>query len=345
MNIARSPNQGTRVKPISRSTQNRTPVAQTVPSSSWQLPPCPRVCTVSPTAVRPSHVSEGGDAGSIREASLRRRRSVDDALARVRETLLEVLEDSPAPLSAADGLFTTVFGDPGPSEARQQNTRRGTSEAVKCPPSICGTIPVIETLPEPRLRPGVEVGVEAGLDDQPRLDARRQLISDELDSIFERIETRWLDICARLRKDLGRKYGQFVNDCKSCLETESSDSTRQLLRREMAEARRDLLAEMEEEFRERCGAFDVWRRKYLNQELEASRVAAQEPYHVLATVLRYEILDSMPQLEELTRARAAQLWKEMMEQRELGDACLELEPLKYCGSSQREAGGNELDIK
>ncbi|CAN7937373.1 unnamed protein product [Ixodes hexagonus] len=336
MNITTTPNH--RVKPTNRSGHSPSSVARTAPISPWQPAPCAPVCSVGPTTIRPGRIPEGGDAGLQLDASLRRRRSVDEALARVRETLLEVLEDSPAPLSATDGLFKTVFSDPGPSGGSQQDSCRGANKTTS-PPPICGAAsrPVFETIPEPRFRPGVEVGD----DDHPRLDARRQLISDELDTIFERIETRWLDMCARLRRDLGRRYGQFVDDCMSCLETETDASESQLLRREMSEARRDLVAQLEEEFRERCNAFDVWRRTYLNQELEASRASPQEPYHVLATVLRYEILDSVPQLEEQTRARAAFLWKELLEQRALRDACLGLEPLRYSSNSHREAGEDE----
>lgn len=67
-------------------------------------------------------------------------------------------------------------------------------------------------------------------------------------------------------------------------------------------------------------SFDNWRKQYLERELHASQDGQRhgDRFRVLAAVLRYEIIESLPELEQQTRNQAAQLWKELgLDQKEL----------------------------
>ncbi|KAL1472969.1 hypothetical protein MTO96_039033 [Rhipicephalus appendiculatus] len=150
----------------------------------------------------------------------------------------------------------------------------------------------------------------------PRVETRRYIVSDELGAIYEHIESRWADVCAKLLADLNGRYDQFIADCRCCLKGEPGECERDQLRHEMADARRDLIAEMKEVFRSTCEQFDDWRMRYLERELQLSCSALQggDRFRVLAAVLRYEILEGLPEIEKRTRERAAALWKELVEQ-------------------------------
>ncbi|KAK8765318.1 hypothetical protein V5799_032073 [Amblyomma americanum] len=111
------------------------------------------------------------------------------------------------------------------------------------------------------------------------------------------------------------RYNQFLEDCRTCLKTEQGGCERDQLRHEMAEARRELIADMKENFRTACEAFEDWRERYLQRELQASctQLHQGDRFRVLSAVLRLEILDSLPELATRTRERAAALWKELLE--------------------------------
>ncbi|KAK8775916.1 hypothetical protein V5799_030740 [Amblyomma americanum] len=154
---------------------------------------------------------------------------------------------------------------------------------------------------------------EEGID--ARSEARRMIISEEMTTIFEHIESRWTKVCDQLRVDLNGRYNQFLEDCRTCLKTEQGGCERDQLRHEMAEARRELIADMKENFRTACEAFEDWRERYLQRELQASctQLHQGDRFRVLSAVLRLEILDSLPELATRTRERAAALWKELLE--------------------------------
>ncbi|KAH6930057.1 hypothetical protein HPB50_008655 [Hyalomma asiaticum] len=150
----------------------------------------------------------------------------------------------------------------------------------------------------------------------PPVEAKRYIISDELGAIYEHIESRWAEVCAKLRADLNGRYDKFIADCRSCLQNEPGECERDQLRHEMADARRELIAQLKEVFRSACDEFDYWRMRYLERELQLSCSTLQtgDRFRVMAAVLRYEILEGLPELEKRTRERAAALWKELVEQ-------------------------------
>ncbi|KAL3179552.1 hypothetical protein MRX96_037936 [Rhipicephalus microplus] len=137
----------------------------------------------------------------------------------------------------------------------------------------------------------------------PRTDARRYTVSDELCAIYERIESRWAEVCKTIRADLNRSNpaSLHVTSCaKIC-----------------PMSRRELIAEMKEVFRSSCEEFDKWRVWYLGARTPAvfqRKCKDGDRLSVMAAVLRYEILEGLPELEKCTRERAAALWKELVEE-------------------------------
>ncbi|KAL3217426.1 hypothetical protein MRX96_050997 [Rhipicephalus microplus] len=150
----------------------------------------------------------------------------------------------------------------------------------------------------------------------PSTDARRYTVSDELCAIYERIESRWAEVCKTIRADLNRRYNQFVEGCRECLKQQSGEPSRDELRQDMSNVRRELIAEMKDVFRSSCEEFDKWRVWYLERELQQtfSEMQDGDRLSVMAAVLRYEILEGLPELEKHTRERAAALWKELVEE-------------------------------
>lgn len=247
----------------------------------------------------------------------KRRHSVQEAMAYVHDTLFELLRDSPRAVAATtstSSIFETMFSMrpaaspppsptnalPAPSSLQVQGTTDSTAAAEVSLESTQEQT-TLDSAPESL---------------NPRVDARRYLVSDELCVIYEHIESRWAEVCAKLRADLNGRYNQFLADCRSCLESESGGCERDQLRHEMADARRDLIAEMKEVFRSTCDEFDEWRMHYLERELELSCSALQDGdrFRVMSAVLRFEILEGLPELEKRTRERAAALWKELTEE-------------------------------
>ncbi|XP_065285707.2 uncharacterized protein [Dermacentor albipictus] len=257
------------------------------------------------------------DEFSPRLTASERRRSVHEALAQVRETLFEVLRDSPRAVAATtstSGIFETMFStrpavSPPPSP----------TSALLAPSSLqvqgtTDSATASEVIPESMQE---QTTLESAPESvNPRVDTRRYVVSEELCAIYEHIESRWADVCDKLRADLNGRYDQFLADCRSCLECETGECERDQLRHEMADARRDLIAEMKDVFRSSCDEFDEWRMRYLERELQLSCSALQEGdrFRVMAAVLRYEILEGLPELEKRTRERAAALWKELVEE-------------------------------
>lgn len=238
-----------------------------------------------------------------------RRRSVHEALARVRDTLFEALQDTPRAMAATsnagmfEGVFPTMPTSPPPSPREQQQRPASPLQAQASGEWGAVANPILDPIAE-----------EEGMD--PPCEARRIIISEEMTTIFDHIESRWTNVCEQLRMDLNGRYNQFLEDCRSCLKSEQGGCERDQLRHEMADARRELIAEMKENFRTACEAFDEWRERYLQGELQTSCTALHQGdrYRVLSAVLRLEILDSLPDQVARTRALAAALWKELVEQ-------------------------------
>lgn len=257
------------------------------------------------------------DEFSPRRTPGERRRSVQEALAHVREVLFEVLRETPravATTTSTAGIFATMFPVqpaapriPSPTKVPQESS----SSQIQAPPDAPAVVEdTLDTTGDQTILDSVQDSLN------PRMDARRYMVSDELCAIYERIESRWAEVCENVRADLNSRYDQFVADCRNCLEGQPDESARDELRQEMSNARRELIAEMKEVFRSSCDEFDQWRVWYLERELQQSFCAMQDGdrLSVMAAVLRYEILEGLPELEKRTRERAAALWKELVEQ-------------------------------
>lgn len=243
------------------------------------------------------------------------KRKVEETVARARDKIFEILREMPHPLAdtSNSGLFDTMF----PVEELSQSL----SSSVQAPDisiSMNQTYPTMDytkSFAESILE-SMEAHDEKNRD--PRLDGRKFLVSDELYAIYDHIESRWAEVCSKLRASLNSRYDQFLADCRRCLQTEPRESERVQLRQDMAEARRELLLDMKGEFHAMCDDYDQWRVEYLQNELDSSCLALREEGQssVLAAVLRFEVLKSLPELEQRTRDRAVALWKELMEQME-----------------------------
>ncbi|XP_075748116.1 uncharacterized protein LOC142814057 [Rhipicephalus microplus] len=252
-------------------------------------------------------------AGDIspRRISSERRRSVHEALARVREVLFEVLRETPravATTTSTAGIFATMFPEqPSPTKMPQDS-----------PPSQVQATPDAPAKGQDTLDTAEDQTILDLFEDSlnPRTDARRYTVSDELCAIYERIESRWAEVCKTIRADLNRRYNQFVEGCRECLKQQPGEPSRDELRQDMSNVRRELIAEMKEVFRSSCEEFDKWRVWYLERELQQSFSEMQDGdrLSVTAAVLRYEILEGLPELEKCTRERAAALWKELVEE-------------------------------
>ncbi|XP_077564809.1 uncharacterized protein LOC144180313 [Haemaphysalis longicornis] len=248
--------------------------------------------------------------GSLQSKSKARRRMVDATMALVRDTLFEVLRDTPAALATTSttGIFDTVFPTPTTSP---HSSPFSTPKSISSPQTQAGpnSGPVTPAAQEPI------IGKDEG-NPEPQHDSRRYLVGDELSTIYEHVESRWAEICAQLRANVNNRCSTFLADCRRALESEGREAERAQLLQEMSEARREIMTEIKEEFRTKCAEFTSWRRDYLETELENTCEALSENARpcVLAAVLRYEILDSLPDFEQRTRASAAALWKELIEQ-------------------------------
>ncbi|XP_077483776.1 uncharacterized protein LOC144093901 [Amblyomma americanum] len=255
----------------------------------------------------PAHpVFNGADTSRISPAD--RRRSVHEALARVRDTLFEALRDTPRAMAATSraAIFESVFPAMPTSTTPSPPTAQPLSSLLRAHAGG-DSHAIVNSILDPIAEE--EEGIGA------RSEARRMIISEEMTTIFEHIESRWTKVCDQLRVDLNGRYNQFLEDCRTCLKTEQGGCERDQLRHEMAEARRELIADMKENFRTACEAFEDWRERYLQRELQASctQLHQGDRFRVLSAVLRLEILDSLPELATRTRERAAALWKELLE--------------------------------
>ncbi|KAL1444187.1 hypothetical protein MTO96_045632, partial [Rhipicephalus appendiculatus] len=228
-----------------------------------------------------------------------RRRSVQEALSQVREVLFEVLRETPravATTTSTAGIFATMF-PVQPASSRIQSPTKVPQESS--PSKVQATADAPAEVEDTLDTTGDQTILDSVPDSlNPRMDARRYMVSDELCAIYERIESRWAEVCENVRADLNNRYDQFVEDCRKCLERQPGEGARDELRQEMSNARRELIAEMKEVFRSSCDEFDQWRVWYLERELQQSFCAMQDGdrLSVMAAVLRYEILEGLPEL-------------------------------------------------
>ncbi|XP_077547662.1 uncharacterized protein LOC144159875 [Haemaphysalis longicornis] len=58
---------------------------------------------------------------------------------------------------------------------------------------------------------------------EPRLDDRRLLVSDDLGAILEHVESRWAELCSQLREGLGSRHNLFLAECGYCPEDARSE--------------------------------------------------------------------------------------------------------------------------
>ncbi|KAH7951028.1 hypothetical protein HPB52_004411 [Rhipicephalus sanguineus] len=216
-----------------------------------------------------THLFPANEEFSPRLSADERRRSVHETLAHVRETLLEVLQDSPravttgATATSTSGIFETMFPTRSddaslPPLAADSKTASSSLQAPAAAPAAADL--TMESISDQTTMESMQENVN------PRVETRRYIVSDELCAIYEHIESRWAEVCAKLQADLNGRYDQFLADCRCCLEGEPGECERDQLRHEMADARRELIAEMKEVFRSTCEQFDDWRMRYLERE-------------------------------------------------------------------------------
>ncbi|KAL1485686.1 hypothetical protein MTO96_031788, partial [Rhipicephalus appendiculatus] len=255
--------------------------------------------------------------GDIQERPRRsvaeRMRSVEASLAEAREVLHELLLEIMAEAQEATGVSSLdgiVIEDelPGPPLSDSTSTGGENSDILQF--EIVGDLrsavePILDSLEELE---------DESLD--PRGDARPYIIGDELCALYEQIEARWGETMDQVCEDMNCRYTQYVSDCRDSLQkAEVEESVREQLRRDMAEARSLLIALLRDDFRMACEAFKDWRALYLQQELQLSYMSLAEGdrFSLLASVLRYEVLQCLPDLDKRTDDRAAELWKALIE--------------------------------
>ncbi|XP_050033587.2 uncharacterized protein [Dermacentor andersoni] len=242
-----------------------------------------------------------------------RKRSVEESLNEAREilhALLHEILDEAQQLAPTSSLSGIVFDEELPGKSSH------------LPPSSDPHSTYLHFQLTGDLRSAVDPILDSleDLEDEsldPRGDARHYIIGDELFAVYEHIEARWGEICEQIGQDMNCRYTQFVADCRNCLEAEAGEPERRQLRRDMAEARRHLISQMQDDFRGACDCFNDWRARYLQHELRRSCTALfdGDRFSVLASLLRYEILDCLPDLEKRSEERAAEFWKELVEHR------------------------------
>ncbi|KAK8785211.1 hypothetical protein V5799_008424 [Amblyomma americanum] len=149
-------------------------------------------------------------------------------------------------------------------------------------------------------------------------DVRSYMISDQLGLIYERIEAKWSQVCDEVKAASDNRYNKFLSDCQYILDSLPDDFRREELREDIEAAWRRLTAELKNQFREACMYFNDWRTRFVERDLRASCASLRrgDRLRLLAAVLRFELLDSLPQLEKRTQARATEFWKEVVDERQ-----------------------------
>lgn len=250
---------------------------------------------------------------SPRRSIAERKLSVEESLTEAREVLQEILHEilneaqKFAPTSSVSGIVLEEKLPGRSLHSSPASHARSTFLRFELTGDLRSAVdPILDTLEELE---------DESLD--PRGDVRHYIIGDELFAVYERIEARWGETCEQICQDLNCRYTQFVDDCRNCLKAEAAESERKKLRRDMTEARCHLISQMEDDFRDACDGFNDWRARYLQHELRRSYVALHDGDHfsVLASLLRYEILECLPDLERRTEERAVELWKELVDHR------------------------------
>lgn len=245
-----------------------------------------------------------------------RRRNVQEVLAQARELLMRAVLEAPRSMPATP--VTAVFGSsypergessspPPPAPVRPRTTRPDFSSfhALSIGSIRAAVDPILDSLEDEEnvLRPR---------------DARPYVVSDELYVVYEHIEARWSDVCDEVKADTNARYDKFLADCQCLLDAQPDESQQEQLRLGMKAGWRRLTAELREKFSEACQAFNEWRTRYVERDLRAacSALRSGDRFRLLAAVLRYELMDSLPNLEKRTQARAVSFWKELTEERE-----------------------------
>ncbi|KAH7951030.1 hypothetical protein HPB52_004413 [Rhipicephalus sanguineus] len=248
-----------------------------------------------------------------RRSAAERMRSVEASLTEAREVLYELLREIMAEAQEATGVSSLdgiVIEDELPGPPLSQSTSTGDANSNVLQFEIVGDLrsavdPILDSLEELE---------DESLD--PRGDARHYIIGDELCALYDQMEARWEETIDHICEDMNCRYTQYVADCRESLQKADVDeSVRKQLRRDMAEARSLLIAMLRDDFRNACEAFTDWRTLYLQRELHLSYMSLTEGdrFSLLASVLRYEVLECLPDLEKRTEERAAELWKALVE--------------------------------
>ncbi|KAH6930668.1 hypothetical protein HPB50_016586 [Hyalomma asiaticum] len=251
---------------------------------------------------------------SKRKSAAERMRGVEATLAEAREVLCEFLYgilNGGQGSSNTSSLDIVVLDDELPREPSPESTSpRGAKSKAACFQLTGGlrwaVDPVLDSISE----------LEEESRD-PRSRVRYYVIGDELFKLYERIEARLRETCDQVWEDMNCRYTQFVTDCRDYLqEVEVDEFERNQWRGEMAEARRRLISLLEAEFSKAIDTFNDWRASFIQHELQLSYMSLAEgdPYSLLASLLRCEILECLPKLEKYTEERASELWKTVLEQ-------------------------------
>ncbi|KAL3179547.1 hypothetical protein MRX96_037931 [Rhipicephalus microplus] len=245
---------------------------------------------------------------------MERKRSVEASLTEAEEALyedvLEVLTEAKeaACVSSQDDIVnddkSKSDGQPSSDSASTDGADAKLLEFKKNRDLRLAVEPILDSLEELE---------DESLD--PHRDVRLYIITDRLDRLYQQIEARWAETTDQVCKDMNCRYSQFVADCRESLQkAEVKKPVLKLFRRDLAEARILLIALLHNDFHLACEAFKDWRASYIQRELELSHksLAEGDRFSLLASVLRYEALKSLPNLDKRTDQRAVELWKALV---------------------------------
>lgn len=237
------------------------------------------------------------------------KRNLNELMAETREVLLEAVlatTRSPSPTPTRASLKSPFPVRPKSPPRRRPMSRSSASSyyALAVGGARAAVDPILDSLEDESdiLRPR---------------DVRSYIINDQLGLIYERIEAKWSEVCNEVKTDSDNKYNKFLADCQFVLDAQKDDAGREELREDIEAAWRRLTAELKDKFRDACISFNEWRTRFVERDLRTScsLLRRGDRLRLLAAALRYELVDSLPELEKRTQVRATQFWKQMVDER------------------------------
>ncbi|KAH6946563.1 hypothetical protein HPB50_014036 [Hyalomma asiaticum] len=233
------------------------------------------------------------------------RQRVREALARVTETLDEMIHD-------ASNIFPTKesFG-----------TGQSPASPMPKPSDSSALLNLILQLNQDAVdaRTNEQV-LEEDYDDSlyPLISSRRCIVIDEIDAINERIQLEWDTAYAKSQASLNSRLRQALADYRGC-PGDDVGVPHEGLPTNTTEARRKLVTDLRADLQEACADFDKWRTEYMQSVFQnlCAALNRRQRLWVLGQILREEIFVSVAVFERRIRTRVAALWKKLVVRREL----------------------------